>query len=166
MQFRNSEYALDCVPASEEAKRGCCSDLGFHGYSRLELDHGGKAGHSPIRLGPVGMLVGVSYDDHFIGPCITRQLFQPRLDRRIRSYDRCSEFVLHGCPLPVLPERIHGIDWGQEFDWLVSNESQEALLWRREQSPGCRVRLRGDHLHRYHEVRLLQYSIWPELVAV
>jgi hypothetical protein len=57
--------------AGEEAEAGCRSALGFHGEARMYLDYGGNTGHSPIRLDPVGVLVGVSYDDHFIGPRIT-----------------------------------------------------------------------------------------------
>src|ERR1700733_4029574 len=151
-----------CVWRLKEAE---ASASGFHGYPWLHLDYGGNPGPSPIGLDPVGMLIGVSDDDHFISRRITHQLLQSRLHHRIRSYNRCSESVLHGCPLRVPPERLYGIDWWPQFDWLVSNESQKALLGCGEQSPGCRIRLSCNHLHRYHEVRLPKYFAWPELVA-
>ena len=53
--------------AREEAEAQSVFALGFHGYVELHLDDAGKAGHWPIRLNPVRMLIGVSHNDHFGG---------------------------------------------------------------------------------------------------
>jgi len=44
------------------------------------------------------------------------------------------------------PDRV---DQGKHY-WLVSDQSQEALLWCREQPPGCGIRFCRDHLQRHY----------------
>jgi len=51
----------------------------------MHLDYGGNAGQSPIRLNPVRVLKGISYNDHPVGGRIFDQLLEPGIRATARS---------------------------------------------------------------------------------
>jgi hypothetical protein len=79
-------YSIEVARAVRGTDRRCDSD--FDSRDRLRLHHRGEASYTLIRLQPILMLVGISHHDYLISSCVTHQLLQPRLDRRIRSYNR------------------------------------------------------------------------------
>ena len=111
-------------------------------------------------------VVGVGDCDDLVGHGVADELVEPGADRSFRADDGGAELARDRFHLPGLAEGFDGVNRGQQFDGLVADEAQEALLGRGEQMARGSVGLRGEHLHGDHQMRLGERGAGAEVVAV
>jgi len=88
--------------------------------------------------------------------------FRYAFDGGIRTHDRLAQPELDGCPLNIIPQRIHRIHRRQQLHRLVANQPQKPLLRCREQHPRQSICLRRNHRDSHHQPRLPQCLARPE----
>ena len=74
------------------------------------------------------MVPGVCYGNDFVGIGGSEELLEAGFDGGFRADNGFAEAAFDGGSFEVVPERVHGVDWREEFDGLIADEAEEALL--------------------------------------
>lgn len=74
------------------------------------------------------MVPGVCYGNDFVGIGGSEKLLEASFDRRFEADDGFAEAAIDGGAFEVIPDRVHGVNRWEEFDRLIADEAEEALL--------------------------------------